>query len=84
MVIVVQNLIDKIDACDASFTGRHILLDCVDCTNTRKLYYKSRDSFKLFQIVPKDKTLGFIREIGLYHKIENSFIPTAKSLDKRK
>ena len=55
--------------CDAPFTIRHILLDCVDFTDTRKLFYESRDLFNLFKHVPKDKILGFIREIGLYTKI---------------
>ena len=55
--------------CDAPFTVRHILLDCVDFIDTHKLFYESRDLSKLLKLVSKDKILGFIREIGLYHRI---------------
>ena len=56
-------------ACDAPFTIKHILLDCVDFADIRRLFYECQNIFNLFKSVAKDKILGFIREIGLYHKI---------------
>ena len=55
--------------CDTPFTIKHILLDCVDFADTRRHFYDSQDLYNLFKSVAKDKILGFVREIGLYHKI---------------
>ena len=55
--------------CNTAFTIKHILLDCVDFADVRKLFYNVQDMNKLFKTVSKEKILGFIREIGLYHKI---------------
>ena len=55
--------------CDANFTIKHILLECIDFADTRKLFYNCRDLYSLFKTVAKEKILDFIREIGLYYKI---------------
>ena len=55
--------------CDAPFTVKHILLDCVDFADTRRYFYECENLFDLFRRVPKEKILGFIQEIGLYHRI---------------
>ena len=56
-------------ACDTPYTIKHILLDCVDFADARRLFYECQGKFNLFKSVAKDKILGFIPEIGLYHKI---------------
>jgi len=55
--------------CDAAYTIKHILVDCVDFADARKLYYTEIDMFNLFGKVTREKILDFIREIGLYKKI---------------
>ena len=55
--------------CDTAFTIKHILLDCVDFAEARKLFYDVQDIFSLFKTVTKEKILDFMREIRLYHKI---------------
>ncbi len=55
--------------CNTSFTIKHILIDCIDFADTRKLYYNVPDMFTLFRTVTPGKILEFIREIGLYSKI---------------
>ena len=55
--------------CDAAYTIKHILLDCVDFEDARKLVYTEIDMFNLFGKVTRGKILDFIREIGLYNKI---------------
>ena len=55
--------------CDANFTIKHILLECIDFADTRKLFYNCRDLYSLFKTVAKEKILDFIREIGLYYKV---------------
>ena len=59
----------KCIGCDTGFTIKHILLDCVDFADARKLFYDCKDLYSLFRTVAKEKILDFIREIGLYHKI---------------
>jgi ribonuclease HI len=55
--------------CNTAFTIKHILVECVDFADTRKLFYNVQDMNSLFKTVTKEKILGFIKEIGLYHKI---------------
>ena len=55
--------------CDTAYTIKHILLDCVDFADTRKLFYTATDMFDLFTNITKEKILDFIREIGLFTKI---------------
>ena len=55
--------------CNTAFTIKHILIECVDFADTRKLFYNVQDIHSLFKSVTKEKILGFIREIGLYNKI---------------
>ena len=59
----------KCIGCDTNFTIKHILIDCVDFADTRKLFYNCQDLYTLFRTVVKEKILDFVREIGLYHKL---------------
>jgi hypothetical protein len=46
--------------CDAAYTIKHILLDCMDLADARKLFYTEIDMFTLFGKVTRGKILDFI------------------------
>ena len=55
--------------CNQPFTVKHILIDCIDFLQTRKKYYRANDLPQLFQDVPVDNILSFLKEINIFNKI---------------
>jgi ribonuclease HI len=55
--------------CDAPYTIKHILLECIDFSEIRKKYYTCQDLHTLFTVVKTQNLLQFIQEIGLYRKL---------------
>ena len=45
------------------------LIDCVDFSQTRNLYFQVNDMAQLFQNIPVDNILSFVKEINLFNKI---------------
>ena len=55
--------------CNQPFTVKHILIDCIDFLQTRNKYYRANDLPQLFQDVPVDNILSFLKEINIFNKI---------------
>ena len=55
--------------CNQFNTVKHILIDCVDFSQTRNLYFQVNDMAQLFQNIPVDNILSFLKEINLFSKI---------------
>ena len=67
----ILNLIESVsgDFPSYSFTVKHILIDCIDFLQTRNKYYRANDLPQLFQDVPVDNILLFLKEINIFYKI---------------
>ena len=57
------------EGCDTTFTIKHILIDCIDFSDTRVKYYKCSNLKTLFDIIEPKNIINFIKEINLYNKI---------------
>ena len=55
--------------CNQFQTVKHILIDCVDFSQTRNLYFQVNDMAQLFQNIPVDNILSFLKEINLFNRI---------------
>ena len=55
--------------CDKPFTVRHILLEFVDFSNVRNKYHHGNTIKQLFNDVPIDNTILFLKEINLFNKL---------------
>ena len=55
--------------CNQNLTVKHILTDCIDFLQDRNKYFQVRDLRQLFQDVPVDNILSFLKDINLYNKI---------------
>jgi ribonuclease HI len=56
--------------CQERLTVKHLLLDCIDFSHVRPQFYRDIHDLKtLFDKVPSDKILGFVKAIGLYNKL---------------
>ena len=55
--------------CQTPLTIKHILIDCVDFAPQRDTFYTAESLNVLFDKIPADKILSFLKHIGLYHKI---------------
>ncbi len=55
--------------CDSDLTVKHILLDCIDLTDTRRKYFNVSSLAELFQGTDIEALLHFLKEINLYRKI---------------
>ena len=69
-----QHLLAKEEApicvgCNSNLTVKHILLDCVDFSNSRFKYFKSESLKALFDTIDPRKIIAFISEIGLLKKM---------------
>ena len=55
--------------CNQIFSVKHILIDCVDFSDSRNHYFKGTISLaQLFREVNTNKILAFIKAIGLFRK----------------
>lgn len=55
--------------CNRPFTVQHILIDCIDFSTTRNMFFRVNNLRQLFEDVPVDNILSFLRLIRLYDKI---------------
>ena len=56
-------------ACNQHITVKHILIDCIDFLQDRNKYFQVRDLRQLFQDVPVDNILSFLKDTNLFNKI---------------
>jgi hypothetical protein len=55
--------------CQSPLIIKHILIECTDFDLVRDTFYTVPDMKTLFDTVPPDRIISFIKEIGLYYKI---------------
>ena len=55
--------------CNQHITVKHILTDCVDFLQDRNKYFQVRDLRQLFEDVPVDNILSFLKDTHLFNKI---------------
>ena len=70
-----QHLLAKEEApvcvgCNSNLTVKHILLDCVDFSNSRFKYFKSESLKALFDTIDPRKIIAFISEIDMLKQIK--------------
>ena len=53
----------------ATFSLKHVLIDCVDVADVRQTFYNANRLSNLFTNVAGDIILQFLKEIDLYTKI---------------
>ena len=54
--------------CNQPFPVKHILIGCIDFLQTLNKYYRANDLPQLFQDVPVDNILSFLKEINIFNK----------------
>ena len=55
--------------CNCPLTIKHIMLDCIDFSNTRSKYYEVNNMQELFETINATTILNYIQDIGLFHKL---------------
>jgi len=55
--------------CHSVTTVKHILIDCVEYSLIRPRYYSAQSMFELFDTVPSQTIINFVKTIGLYKQI---------------
>ncbi|GFN81058.1 ribonuclease hi [Plakobranchus ocellatus] len=56
-------------ACDSLYTVRHILIECPDFQDTRRIYFSVTDLYRLFREVSPFRIVGYLKDLGVYGKI---------------
>ena len=68
-------------ACNQHITVKHILTDCIDFLQDRNKYFQVRDLRQLFQDVPVDNILSFLKDTNLFNKIIPFICSNAQDLN---
>ena len=55
--------------CNEPFTVKHFLIDCFEFSQVRRQFFQTNDLRYLFEDVPADNTLMFLKHINLFNKI---------------
>ena len=55
--------------CQEPFTVKHFLIDCVDLALARQTYFTVDSMQQLFNTIPYDNILSYLKETNLYNKI---------------
>jgi len=55
--------------CDCSISVHHILIDCIDYEPIRQRFFESPNLETLFERVPSQDIVGFLKEINLFYQI---------------
>ena len=55
--------------CASTLTVKHILIECVDFSETRNEFYTTDTYKELFEKVPSSQILDYIKAIGIYNLI---------------
>ena len=56
-------------SCNEPFTVKHILIDCIEFSQERRQFFQTSDLRYLFEDVPADNILTFLKHINLFNKI---------------
>ena len=56
-------------SCNELFTVKHFLIDCIECSHVRRQFFQTNDLRYLFENVPADNILVFLKHINLFNKV---------------
>ena len=56
-------------SCNEPFTVKHFLIDCIEFSHTRHQFFQTNDLRYLFENVPTDNILMFLKHINLFNKV---------------
>ena len=56
-------------SCCEPFTVKHFLIDCLEFSQVRRQFFQTKDLKYLFEDVPADNILTFLKHIYLFNKI---------------
>ena len=59
-------------SCNEPFTVKHFLIDCLEFSQVRRQFFQTEDLRNLFEDVPPDNTLTFLKHINLLTKYNTS------------
>ena len=62
-------ILSKGRVCNQHIIVKHILTDCIDFLQDRNKYFQVRDLRQLFQDVPVDNILSFLKDTNIFNKI---------------
>ena len=51
------------------FTVKHFLIDCIEFSHVRRQFFQTNDPRYLFENVPADNILKFLKHINLFNKV---------------
>ena len=56
-------------SCNETFTMKHFLIDCIEFSHVRRQFFQTNDLRYLFENVPADNILVFLKKINLFNKV---------------
>ena len=56
-------------SCNEPFTAKHFLIDCIEFSHVRRQFFQTNDLRYLFENVPADNILFFLKHINLFNKV---------------
>ena len=56
-------------SCNEPFTVKHILIDCIEFSHMRRQLFQTNDLRYLFENVPTDNILMFLKHINIFNKV---------------
>ena len=56
-------------SCNEPFTVKHFLIDCIEFSYVRRQFFQTNDRRYLFENVPADNILVFLKRINLFNKV---------------
>ena len=56
-------------SCNEPFTAKHFLIDCIEFSHVRRQFFQTNDLRILFEDVPADNVLMFLKHINLFNKV---------------
>ena len=56
-------------SCNEPFTVKHFLIDCIEFSHVRRKFFQTNDLRYLFENVPADNILVFLKHINLFNKV---------------
>ena len=56
-------------SCNEPFTVKHFLIDCIEFCHMRRQFFQTNDLRYLFENVPADNILVFLKHINLFNKV---------------
>ena len=56
-------------SCNEPFTVKHFLIDCIEFSHMRRQFFQTNDLRYLFENVPADNILVFLKHINPFNKV---------------